>query len=226
MKLLTSVFPRNGRVLPAGGWFTLAVCAALVGLEVYGRYATTDIHDGLAASALIVAGFAITARHRREPLPLVTRLANLGRRIVASVAWLRYDHGIDLRGTPPLPRRTPPVVFLVVALLIAWGGVAAAAWVAFPTGWRVVSYYSSYTLYLVFMLALWGTLLTITFVGVFVPVAVLDRRLRHWLGDTDRRGAELAAVVGYAVSVSRPWLTSCRRPQCWGCAWRSQSPRG
>jgi hypothetical protein len=37
---------------------------------------------------------------------------------------------------------------------------------------------------------------------VFVPVAVLDRRLRNWLGDTDRRGAELAAVVFYAVGVS------------------------
>src|SRR5215470_3052029 len=103
MKLLTSVFPRNGRVLPAGGWFTLALCAFLVGLEVAGRHTTTDIHDALATSLLIVAGFAVGVRHRREPLPLVTRLANLGRRIVSSVAWLRYDHGIDLRGTPPLP---------------------------------------------------------------------------------------------------------------------------
>ncbi len=47
-----------------------------------------------------------------------------------------------------------------------------------------------------------GALLTVTFVGVFVPVAVLDKRLKNWLGDTDRRGAELFAVVGYAVLVS------------------------
>ena len=35
-------------------------------------------------------------------------------------------------------------------------GAKGLAWVAFPTGWRVVSYYSSYTLYLAFMLALWA----------------------------------------------------------------------
>src|SRR5580700_8012062 len=104
MKLLTSVFPRNGKVLPAGGWFTLAVCAFLIGLEVVGRWATTDYHDALAACALIAAGFAIGLRHRREPLPWINRLAAIGRRIAGSVAWLRYDHGIDLRGTPPLPR--------------------------------------------------------------------------------------------------------------------------
>jgi hypothetical protein len=202
MKLLTSVFPRNGRVLPAGGWFTLTVCAALIALEVVGRWATTDIHDALAAFALITVGFAIGVRHRREPLPWVNRLATLGRRIASSVVWLRYDHGIDLRGTPPLPRRTPAVVFLLVALLAVWGAVAAGLWVAFPTGWRAISYYSSYTIYLLLMIALWGMLLAVAIVGIFVPIAVLDKWLRRRLGDTDRRGVELAAVVIYAVLVS------------------------
>src|SRR5436190_16815145 len=135
MKLLTSVFPRNGRVMPAGGWFTLAVVAFLAALEVVGRSATTDVHDGLAAFALVGAGFAVAVRHRREPLPWVTRLGGFARRAAGSGAWLRYDHGIDLRGTPPLPRRTPTVVFLVGALLVAWGGIAAGVWAAFPTGW-------------------------------------------------------------------------------------------
>jgi hypothetical protein len=139
MKLLTSVFHGNVRLLPAGGWFTLAIFAFVLGLEVAGRYASTDIHDGVAACALIAVGCAVTVRHRREPLPLINRVAALGKRIAGSAAWLRYDHGIDLRGTPPLPRRTPPVVFLIAALLIAWGGLAAAAWIAFPAGWRVVS---------------------------------------------------------------------------------------
>src|SRR5437016_7047142 len=113
MKLLTSVFRGNVRVLPAGGWFTLAVFAFVVGLEVVGRYAASDVHDALAACALVGAGFTIGVRHRREPLPWVNRIASFGRRVAGSFAWLRYDHGIDLRGTPPLPRRTPPVVFLV-----------------------------------------------------------------------------------------------------------------
>jgi hypothetical protein len=203
MKLLTSVFPRNGRVLPTGGWFTLLVCAFVIGLEVLGRtYATCDIHDAVAASALFAAGCMIAVRHRRDPLPWLNRLAAFGRRVASAFSWLRYDHGIDLRGTPPLPRRTPRVVFLVVMLLVGWGALAVVAWAAFPTGWRVVALYSSYTLYLAFMIALWSVLFLVILVGIFVPVAVLDKWLKGWLGDTDRRGAELTAVVGYAVIVA------------------------
>jgi hypothetical protein len=202
MKLLTSVFPRNGRVLPGGGWFTLAVCAFVIGLEVVGRYATTDIHDAVAACALLAGACAVAVRHRREPLPWLNRLASFGRRCAGAFAWLRYDHGIDLRGTPPVPRRTPPIVFLLALLLVVWGALAAAVWIAFPTGWRTIAYYSSYTVYLALMLALWGTLMAITLVGIFVPVAVVDKWLKRRLGDTDRRAAELGAIIGYAVIVS------------------------
>ena len=202
MKLLTSVFPRSWRTLPAGSWFTLAVCGFLIGLEVLGRFTTSDVHDALAAFALLGVGLAVAIRHRRRPLSWVSRLGAFARRVVKSAAWLRYDHGIDLRGTPPLPRKTPPVIWLVAALLLGWCGLAIASWIAFPTGWRVVAFYSSYTLYLVFLLVLWSALLAVTIVGVFVPVAALDRRLRNWVGDTDRRGAELAAVVFYLVLAS------------------------
>src|SRR5262245_19100751 len=203
MKLLSSVLPRGGRLLTAGGWFTLALCGIIAALEYLGRYvAANDFHDGLAAFGLLVAVLAIAARHRREPLGWVRGLGNWVRRIGSSLATLRYDHGIDLRGTPPLPRRTPPAVWLFAVILVLWGGLAAAAWAAFPTGWRAIGLYSSYTVYLVALLLLWSALMAVTFVGVFVPVAVLDKWLKRWLGDTDRRGAELAAVVGYAVLVS------------------------
>lgn len=202
MKLLNSVLPRGGRLLTDGGWFTLGVCGFVVGLEVFGRYAATDFHDGLAGLALLVGTAAVASRHRRAPLGWVTGFGNRLRRVGGALAGLRYDHGIDLRGTPPVPRHTPPAVWLLALVLVAWAGLAAAAWAAFPAGWRTVGLYSSYTLYLVFLMALWFALLAVTFVGVFVPVAVLDKLLKRWLGDTDRRGAELAAVVGYAVLVS------------------------
>src|SRR5262245_65312871 len=122
MKLLTSVFPRSWRTLPAGSWFTLAVCGFLIGLEVLGRFTASDVHDALAAFALLGVGLAVAIRHRRRPLSWVSRLGAFARRVVKSAAWLRYDHGIDLRGTPPLPRKTPPVIWLVAALLLGWCG--------------------------------------------------------------------------------------------------------
>jgi hypothetical protein len=202
MKLLNSVLPRGGRLLTSGGWFTLAVFGFLVGLEVAGRYTSSDVHDCLAGLLLVGAVLAIVARHRREPLGWVCWLADWGRRLWASVATLRYDHGIDLRGTPPLPRRTPPAVWGLTAALLLWSGLAFAAWACFPTGWRALGQYSLYTLYLALLIVLWTALAVTFFFGVFIPVAVLDKWLKRWLGDTDRRGAELFAVVGYAILVS------------------------
>src|SRR5437879_2809181 len=202
MKLLTSVLPRGFRTLPAGTGFTLALCVCLAGLEVLGRLTTSDVHDGLAAFALLAAGVTVAVRHRRDPLPWVRALGGWFRRMFSSAAWLRYEHGIDLRGTPLLPRRTPPVAWLLAFALVIWGVLAGLAWSTFPNGWRELGVRTSYVLYLAGLLALWAALLTCTFVGVFIPVAVIDRWLKSWLGDTDRRGAELAAVVGYAVFVS------------------------
>jgi hypothetical protein len=202
MKLLNSVLPRGSRLFTSGGWFTLAVLGFFVGLEVAGRYTTSDVHDCLAGFLLAGAVLAIVARHRREPLGWVRWLSERGRRLWASLATLRYDHGIDLRGTPPLPRRTPPAVWVLLTGLVLWSGLAFAAWAYFPTGWRAIGQYSLYTLYLVILITLWTGLTVTFFFGVFIPVAVLDKWLKRWLGDTDRRGAELFAVVGYAILVS------------------------
>lgn len=202
MKLLPSVMPRGTRILPAGAWFTLLVVGSLVGLEVLGRFATSDVHDGLAAFILLGVAGSVMLRHRRDPIAWVSRLGAYFKRFTAWAPWLKYDHGVDLRGVPPLPRRMPPVMWAITAGLIVWGVAAGLAWFAFPDGWRIAGFYSSYILYLGSLLVLWGMLLACTFVGVYVPVAVIDRTLRGWVGDTDRRGAELAAVVGYAILVS------------------------
>ncbi len=202
MNLLTRVLPAGVRTFPAGGLFTLAVGLALVGLEVAGRQTATDVHDGLAAAALLSVGALVAVRHRRSPLPWVGRLGDRARRALAGLAGLKYEHGIDLRGTPALPRKTPPVVRLVVVLQLVWAAAAAATWAALPNGWRDVGFYTSYVVYLAGLLVLWAALLGATFVGVFVPVAVLDRWLRGWLGETDRRGAELAALVAYFILLS------------------------
>jgi hypothetical protein len=202
MKLLTSVLPRGPVALPAGSAFTALVVGCLAGLEVAGRYAASDVHDGLAGLALLAVGGAVAARHRKAPLPWVLAAGRWARQAAGASARLRYDHGVDLRGDPPLPRRTPPAVGLVVLLLAAWAALAAAGWAVFPAGWRAVGTHTLYLPYLVGLLALWAALVGMAVVGVFVPVAVIDRWLRGWVGETDRRGAELTAVVGYAVLVS------------------------
>jgi hypothetical protein len=202
MKILPSAVIRGARVVPAGSGFTVVVAGCLVGLEVAGRFAANDAQDLLAAVALLTVAAAVALRHRRQPLAWVAALVTWGRRFAASVAALRYDHGFDLRGTPPYPRRTPPLVWWLLAALAGWGVLAGVAWVAFPAGWRTGGVYSSYVAYLAGLLVLWAALFGCIFVGVFVPVTMIVRFLEGWLGETDRRGAELAAVVGYAVLVS------------------------
>ena len=199
--MLTSVLPRGVRILPAGGWFTLCVGVSLAGLEVFGRYATSDLHDMLAAFWLLVLVAMVGARHRREPLPWVRRLGRWARRALSLASWVRYEHGFDLRGTPPVARRTPPVVWVVAAGLVVWGAVAGLVWATFPSGWRALGFYGPYTLYLAGMLTLWAALFTCMFVGIFVPIESLNGLLKG-LRDSDRRGAQVGAVVLYAVIVS------------------------
>lgn len=213
MKLLATVLPRGiKQLLPAGGWFTLAICGSLVGLEIAGRYASTDYQDALAGLLLLGLMLAVTFRHRRQPLSWVRSLGSWGKWLGELLADFRYEHGIDLRGTPPLPRRTPPKVWLLLAILVAWSGLATAVWAAFPTGWRTIGIYSSYTIYLVLLMLLWVLLFAVTVTAVYFPIMILDRWLKRWMGDTDRRGAELGAVVFYFVIVS---AVACFIPHTW-----------
>jgi hypothetical protein len=201
MKLLTQVLPREWRTMPTGGAFTLAVCASLIGLEVIGRQSTSDVHDGLAALALVAIGAVVAARHRREPLPWVSRGLDGVRWVASFASLLRYDHGVDLRCQPPLPRKSPRAVWGIAAALLAGIGVAGAAWWAFPSGWREAGTATVYLAYLVVLLVLWVFLLVVWVVGIFVPIRLLDARLKRWLGETDRN-AEFIAVVVYAVLVT------------------------
>ncbi len=201
MRLSTATLPDVRQLVPSShGVVTLSFVGLLVGLEMVGRLAGSDLHDGLAGLALVTGVTLVVARHRRTPLPWVTWL---GERLGRLSGWLdrvRYDHGIDFRGTPPLPRRLPPVVWWAVAVLAAWTALAAAAWLAFPSGWRELGVHTSYVLYLVVLMALWAGLLACTFAGVYVPLLLLDRRLRGLVQPADRNGFEVALVMGYLLS--------------------------
>ncbi len=203
MRLLAATLPRVRRLVPSGhGLVTLTFVGLLIGLELLGRQAGSDVHDALAALALASAVALVAARHRRHPLPWVNWLGGRLGRLAERLDRVRYDHGIDLRGSPRLPRRLPPVVWWAVAALAAWAALAATAWLLFPGGWRELGTRTLYVAYLVVLLAVWAGLLACTFAGVYVPVLLLDRRLRGVVRSADRKGVEVLLVFGYFLATA------------------------
>ena len=173
-----------------------------------------DVHDGLAGFGLIAVGGLVAVR------------------LAVAVTWLdRLAHaacgGVRPSGSPTVATSTastsaalqhcrgctPPVLRWVLLGLVVWCVRPGWRGPRSPSGWREVGIHTSYVFYLATLLCLWVALLACTFVGVFVPVAVIDRLLRGWVGDTDRKGAELFAVVGYADPSSRRLRRQFRRPQ-------------
>jgi hypothetical protein len=203
MKLLTRVWPGSRRFLRNGGRFTLILCGFVLALEIAGRFARNDVQDLFGLLALNVALVAVVVRHRRAPLPWLERLLEQCSQWSSQASQWQYKLGLDLRGEPPLPQAVPRTLRLLIVGLLLWGMLAGLLWYLAPqAGWRLLGVYGSYTLYVTVLGLLWLFLLLLTFLGVHIPVNMLDRVLKSRLGDPDRRGVELAAVVAYAVLIS------------------------
>ncbi|MCZ2343974.1 MAG: hypothetical protein LC104_19580, partial [Bacteroidales bacterium] len=183
-------------------WYTLALLGLLLGLELIGRTATSDLHDALVAMTLISAVTITCAKHRRMPLPWMTWLLQQGQKFLKRFEQLKLDHGIDLRGTPTLPERLPRWVWAVVGGLITWAALAAVAWYYFPSGWRTPGIQLFYLGYLIVVMAVWAGLTICVIGGLYVPVALLDRWLQSIPRESDRRSAELLLIGGYVVSIT------------------------
>ncbi len=203
MKLFPLTRLLDKRLLGEGGRFTLGLCCFLVVVEVVGRWARSDWQDGLGLVAVCVAAGVVIWRHRHTPLPWMSRLLRVGQRWLDRWLEVRQEVGVDLRGHPPLPQRTPRAAMAAIAGLLLWGAGVGLAWRLFPAqGWRILGLYGSYTVYVVILGVVWLLLLLLIFAGVYAPAAMLNRLLRQRLSDPDRRGIELATVVAYAVLVS------------------------
>ncbi|VTS00419.1 hypothetical protein [Tuwongella immobilis] len=174
MKLLNSTILHLREWFQLSGWFSLAVFASIIGLEIVGRQSTSDLHDSLAAGFLVLIGVVVQMRHRHAPIPWVSWLFRIGNRIGSNIDTLtKFEIGIDLRGTPPLPRRMPPVMLGAMALLVVGCCATTAAWLMLPEGWRTVGMVGSYTLYLLGLSALWLVLFVAVLFGVFLPISVM-----------------------------------------------------
>lgn len=180
MKLLDAVIFRAHRLIPsAERGTTIAIVGLLVGLEVVGRSATSDWYDLLGGLALLLGALSIAAWHRSEPVTWVNTIASYANRQANRFDQLKYDVGIDFRGSPPIPRRIPRVVYLIFLGLLASNALAIAAWAAFPDGWRELGQRTSYVMYLVALVSLWTLLLATVFAGVYLPVYFFDNRIRR-----------------------------------------------
>lgn len=204
MKLLRSLDLILRR--PVQSWvqtgFTSVVLAALVTLEFVGRRATSDVQDSLYSLVLLGLIGAVVVWHRRRPLPWVEWLVRRGGRTLKSIQSWRYAHGIDFRGTPPLPRGLPVGVWVSGVVLLALAVAGGIAWEFFPGGWRIAGQYSSYVLYLSVVSALWVVLLGVLMAGLFLPMLVFDRRLADTLADNDRRLLVFFCSLAYLFVVT------------------------
>ncbi len=203
MKLLSSlasaILPVQSSVQAV---FTALVVVAVVGLEWAGRTAHTDVQDVVYALMLVGLGGVVAVWHRRRPLPWVDWLGERGARLLRRLKAWRYEHGIDFRGAPPLPRKLPRVVWVIAAGLVVWAAAGPLVWEWVPGGWRTVGAKTSYVAYLVVLLAVWAVLLTGLMAGLFLPLVSLDRRLTDAIGDSDRRLVVLALSVSYLFVVT------------------------
>jgi hypothetical protein len=178
MKVLTARLPDVRRWVPHGhGWFTFWVLAVVVGMELFGRMAATfDYHDSLAAIILFCVGTFAVLRQKNDPHPALVRFGDWLLGFEKSLHKLKHEIGLDYRGEPPIPRRTPrkawllPGGFAVVLAIFAW------LWRWQPDGWRGIALYLpfTYTLYVLGLSMVWTALLGVIAVGIYVPLRTFE----------------------------------------------------
>lgn len=202
MKLFPSVYRISLHVRPSGQFlFTAFIIASIVGIELAGRHLATDLEDASAALMLGCLMGLVATFHKRRPLVWVHWLRDRVDRFGQHIKGWKYEYGIDFRGSPAVPRKIPASVWWLTLSLIVWTGTACVTWYIFPSGWRDLGLHSSYVVYLVGMCLLWGTLIAGLFLGMYVPLEVLNRKLRDRLAHPDRRALIFVLSVGYGTLV-------------------------
>src|SRR5436305_9470217 len=134
--------------------FGVAVLAVVVAVELLGRHTATDLHDLLALFSLALVGALVGLRHRRRPLPWVTKLGSVAARAGTSLRQATFEIGIDLRGTPRVRRGTPPIIVWLGVGLAGWALLAAVFASDCPHGlraWAIGVFYLGYLIPLAFV---------------------------------------------------------------------------
>lgn len=187
MELLTRTWRDLRRLIGPDIWFTAAVLAVLVTVEVVGhRGCVSDVHDAVSVAVLGLVGLLIVSRHRQAPLAWVEALGGLAQRLWQALKMGALDIGVDLRGTPPLPRAIPR---RITAGMVALGVTALTLLLfhsAFPHVLRVVGVRTFYIGYLLLLMALWVVLMVCTLVAIVIPTAIIHDAFVGRAGSQER----------------------------------------
>lgn len=208
MNVFYSVFPQLRSVLTHGRWFTPSVIVLFFGLEMFGRRATSDVHDTVGAAVLLLIFVGIAFRHRANPIPWVKKIGAMTWFAARAGDRFKVDVGPDLRGTPPIPRRLPAAVYVAGLFLTAWVALAAGVWYVSPEGWRPHVVQVTYIGYLALMSLLWGMLFVASLGGVYFPIMLLTRLARGGRpGDAPMSRGQLFFLGAYlSVTTAAAWV--------------------
>jgi hypothetical protein len=198
---------RRRGLLPPGTAFTLGIATLLGALEAAARACRTDAEDLVGLAALALVADLVRRRHRRDPLSWVAAAAGLARAAAAAVKRETVEVGIDLRGSPPLPRGFPPILGGLVGTL----AVAAVAVALFPglepVAVRAAIRSVSALAWLALLGASWALFLAGCFHLFFLAFALThDELVRAHRGPTPRsRFGEFAALLAWLGGVLAGW---------------------
>jgi hypothetical protein len=199
MRLLTRTIRDLRRFLGPGILFSCGVLLVLAALEAVGRSMATDVHDLAAASMLGLLALVVGVRHRQAKLGWVSSLGGLAQSALDWLRGLKFEIGIDLRGTPPLPFGMPRAIRTAAVVLSVWAVLALALVAVAPQGLRAVATRVWYTGYLLLLVGLWAALVFAIVIAVFIPVAMIhDRFVGSFAGQGRRsRRLELLCISAY-----------------------------
>ncbi|MEM7517669.1 MAG: hypothetical protein AAF368_12205 [Planctomycetota bacterium] len=208
------------RVLPLRHWLETRLArrewlhpaawlGLFLGLEVLGRRSRSDAQDAIGvACVLAFTALTVLDHRRRQPVVMVDwlreRLSEFARRLGA---W-KIETGLDLRETPPLPRRVPGWLRRLCLGSLAILTVLALVRSQLPEGLRSLAIQISPSIWFTFLAVLWTWLVLGSFALLAVPLPHLHDRLQSsdlwakrpsWMSEFVLVGTYLAGVAAIAL---------------------------
>jgi hypothetical protein len=170
MKLLSHALPQVRQFLRQSRVFTTIVVVCLLALEILGRFIVSDAYDTLTATGLLMLFALVVMHHREQPLGWVHWTERHFRVLVDWFDRFRIEIGLDLRGKPPIPQRTPPSVYWTMLAFAVWGVLALTIWYFVPQGWRGIAIQISYIGYLIAITFFWGLMFACWVGCIYLPI--------------------------------------------------------